>query len=338
MKDLSSRRKSGTWAWLGAAAALLLAWTDPQTVQTRQRFELFVVVDITQSMNTRDMRLPGAVGRDAGGDASRLGFVRAALQRALPALPCGSRVALGVFTEYRALPLLAPLEVCAHHEELLAAIERIDGRMAWASSSEVARGVESGLQVAHQLAGQPALVFVSDGHESPPLRGGQLPPMTLPAPLAGTAAGVVLGVGGDVPVPIPKIDPLGRVLGTWEADEVMQTDPMSLGRTAGGARQSLVNSDGSALEVFQASGQEHLSSLKEPHLRALAQAAGLEYRRLRDTADVSAALNASALARPVRSAVSWRWVPALAALLLLVWPFVRDVRDTVWHSRKDVRR
>jgi mxaL protein len=322
------------WAWLAAAALLLLALTDPQIMLTRQRFELFVVVDITQSMNTRDMSLPGA----AGADISRLAFTRAALQRAVAGLPCGSRVALGVFTEYRALPLLAPLEACAHHEELLAVIERIDGRMAWASSSEVARGVESGLQVAHQLAGQPALVFVSDGHESPPLRGGQLPSMTLPALLPGAAAGVVLGVGGDVPSPIPKIDPLGRVLGVWESDEVMQSDPMSLGRTVGGARQSLVNSDGSALQVYEASGQEHLSSLKEPHLRALAQATGLQYRRLRDVADLSAALRASALQRPVRSALSWRWLPALAALLLLAAPFVRDVLFA--HSqrkRKDLR-
>jgi mxaL protein len=304
----------GTWQWLGAALALLLAWADPQATLTRRRLELFMVVDITQSMNTRDMSL-------AGTDTSRLAFTLAALQRAVAALPCGSRVALGVFTEYRSLPLLAPLEVCAHHEELLAVIERIDGRMAWASSSEVARGVESALQVAQQLAGRPSLVFVSDGHESPPLRGGQLPTLELPA----LPSGIVLGVGGDLPAPIPKIDPLGRVLGIWEADEVMQSDPMSLGRTVGGARQSLVNSDGSALEVFQASGQEHLSSLKEPHLRELAQVAGLDYRRLRDVADLSAVLRESALARPVRSAVSWRWLPLLAALLLIVWPFVRDI-------------
>lgn len=317
---MTQRPGFGTLAWALAALLLVLASSDPQIMLTRQRYELFLVVDITQSMNTRDMAL-----RESGGarvETSRLAFTRAALAGALATLPCGSRVALGVFTEYRTLPLLAPLEVCAHHEALRATIERIDGTLAWASASEVSRGVESALQVASRLDGRPALVFVSDGHESPPLRFGRLPTLEWPAP---PLPGMVLGVGGDTPQRIPKLDPLGRVLGHWEADEVMQADPASLGRTVGGARQSLVDADGAPLEVDRSGGQEHLSSLKEPHLRALAQAAGLHYARLRDTRDLDTALRSAALERPLRSPVSWRWLPALLALALMVWPFVRDL-------------
>lgn len=302
-----------------AALALLLAWVDPALPRTQQRWQHVVFVDITQSMNARDMLLPVAGGGGARDLDSRLAFVRASLRRAFDELPCGSSVGLGVFTEYRALLLLAPLEVCAHYDELVGVSERIDGRMAWASSSEIARGVESAIKVADQVAGRPSVVFVSDGQEAPPLRGGVLPTIELPPR---PARGWVLGVGGDTPVPIPKLDPTGRSLGVWQAHEVMQSDPTSLGITPGGVRRDLVDADGRPVEVFAGSGLEHLSSLREPHLRAVAQAVGLGYRRLAAPGDLSAALRAPELSRPVRAAVSWRWLPLLLALAALLYPYL----------------
>jgi mxaL protein len=319
---MMQRLSPGTWPWLGAALALLIAWADPKGPTTQPLWQHVAVIDITQSMNTRDMQVPVAGGGAMVAD-SRLAFARHALQRALADLPCGSTLGLGVFTEYRALLLLAPLEVCSHYDELLAVIGRIDGRMAWASSSEVTRGVESALRVADYLAmkddaSAPSLIFITDGHESPPLRGGALPTIELPQR---PAPGWIAGVGGDAPMAIPKFDPAGRALGFWEPHEVMQTDGMSLGRTVGGAQQTLVEADGKPLEVFRGSGIEHLSSLKEQHLQRVAQATGLQYRRVVGAGDLSAMMRAQALARPVRASASWRWLPALAALLLLVWPF-----------------
>ena len=86
----------------------------------------------------------------------------------------------------------------------------------------------------------------------------------------------MLGVGGTALSPIPKFDPEGHLLGVWEADEVLQTDTYSAGRTIGGSRQTLVEADGRPVQAFQGSGTEHLSSLKEPHLQALARAGGPE--------------------------------------------------------------
>lgn len=319
---------SGLPLLVAAALLLLVAWADPKALRTQQRWHHIAFVDVTQSMNTLDMPQAGSAGSQSTATAalsadSRLAFTRRALQRALADLPCGSKLGLGIFTEYRSLLLLAPLEVCAHYEELFAVVERIDGRLAWASASEVSRGAASALQVASAVAGQPSVIFISDGHEAPPLRGSRLPELTLPEQ---PSPGWVIGVGGDVPTPIPKFDPIGRALGVWQADEVMQTDPASLGRTIGGAQQTLVDADGAPIEVQRGSGIEHLSSLKEPHLRALAQATGLQYQRLREPGDLSAALRAPQLARQVQAEASWRWLPALLALLLLVWPSLRRRR------------
>jgi mxaL protein len=321
---MTARLASGTAAWIVAALALALAWIDPKLPRTQQRWQHLVIVDITQSMNTRDMLLPVPGGGGARDFDSRLAFVRASLRRAFDDLPCGSSVGLGVFTEYRSLMLLAPLEVCGHYDELVGVSERIDGRMAWASSSEITRGAESAVNVADLAAGRPSVVFISDGQESPPLRGGVLPNIELPQR---PAAGWVAGVGGDTPTPIPKFDPVGRSLGFWQAHEVMQSDPASLGVTPAGVKQSLVDADGKPLQVFAGSGQEHLSWLREPHLRAVAKAVGLPYRRLREPGDLSAMLRADELSRPVRAPVSWRWLPLLVALGALLWPYTGAYRN-----------
>jgi mxaL protein len=46
-------------------------------------------------------------------------------------------------------------------------------------------------------------------------------------------AGLIGGVGELIPSPNPKLDPTGRPLGFWTADEVMQTDIHSQGRGGG---------------------------------------------------------------------------------------------------------
>jgi mxaL protein len=301
--------------WPLALAALLLAIAllSPRLPLPAQSWHHVVMVDITQSMNAVDM--PGGEGAVA-----RTEFVRRALRQAVTAMPCGSKLGLGVFTEYRALLLLTPLEVCSHYEELLAAIDRLDGRMAWAGASEVWRGLHSALKVVRDLPGSPSLVFVSDGHEAPPLRPDA--DTSADAALRGVR-GAIAGVGGTTPVPIPKFDVDGHRIGDWEAAEVMQTDSISLGRTIGGAAQSLVDADGRPVAVLAGSGIEHLSSRKGDHLQALAQGSGLAYRAIDGAGDLRALLRDPQLAQTVTAPREVRALPTALALLLLgaaLWP------------------
>jgi mxaL protein len=301
-----------------ALAALLLALSllSPRLPLPAPSWNHVVMVDITQSMNAVDMPWGEAT-------VARAEFVRRALRDAATALPCGSKLGLGVFTEYRSLLLLTPLEVCSHYEELLAAFDRLDGRMAWAGASEVWRGLHSAMKVVQGLPGSPSLVFISDGHEAPPLR-----PDTDLAPDDGLRGvrGAIAGVGGERPVPIPKFDVDGHRIGDWEADEVMQTDSVSLGRTIGGARQTLVDADGRPLAVLDGSGIEHLSSRREGHLQDLAQASTLAYRAIDRGEDLRALLLDPRLAQTVTAPRDVRALPMALALLLLaaaLWPRFR---------------
>jgi mxaL protein len=301
----------------GAALALAATFTGPGFQLERPRFEHVVVFDVTQSMNVQDELLDG---RPVG----RLAFARHALRRVIEALPCGSKLGWGIFTEYRAYLLFTPVEVCANRAELRATLDGIDSRMAWSGNSEVAKGLHSGIVIVKQLPGTPSLVFVTDGHEAPPLNARHRPAFD---DKPGEVAGLVVGVGALRPSPIPKSDPLGRPLGFWAADEVMQTDPRSQGRggSVGGEQMTEEGDAPPAVALGATPGSEHLSSLREAYLRLLAGENGLAFHRLRRAEDLAAALQAPALARPVPTRVDARVVLAALALALLL---------TLWLPRR----
>jgi mxaL protein len=308
---------------LATAALLLLACLlRPSLPVQRALFEHVVMIDITQSMNVADLQLDGQ-------PVSRLAYARAALRASLLQLPCGSRVGLGLFTEYRSFLLLAPVEVCDNLQELRSTLEHIDGRLAWTGNSEVAKGLISGIGIAAQLPGHPSLVFVTDGHEAPPLNPRHRQRLD---GKPGEVQGLVVGVGGLLPMPIPKTDPSGRPLGYWAADEVMQTDPRSQGRGGSVGGEAMAD-DGSGAPVPDAlrggaKGSEHLSSLREGYLRLLAGETGLAYLRLDGTEGLLRALTAETLARPVPAQADLRVPLALLALGLLAW---RHAPAALWR-------
>jgi mxaL protein len=289
--------------YLLLAACVMVALTAlrPAAKLPRETYGLLFILDITQSMNTRDMRIAGA-------PATRLAAAKAAVRQALADLPCGSEAGLGVFTEYRSFLLLAPVEVCSGYAELVATLERLDWRMGWAGASQVGKGLHFGLELARALEPRPALVFLTDGHEAPPVDPVTRYPVDNAPP---RVQGLIVGVGGDVLVPIPKFDMEGNDLGFWDEDEVRQLSvPAS---SAGNADEQMRAEAAQRLKL----GAEHLSSLKESHLRELASEAGIAFARLTSPESLLQALRRPELARSRPVDTDLRWALAAAALLAL---------------------
>ena len=276
-----------------AATLLLLACALPPIDVPRDTVDVVVVFDITQSMDVEDVELDGV-------RASRLAYARESARRALRTLPCGSRVGWAAFTEYRTLMLLAPIEVCGNYGDLLATLAHIDGRIRWGNASEISKGVFWAMRAARELDGKPSLVFVTDGQESPPLGESGAPLFDDLAP--GQIHGWLAGVGGAVPMPIPRSDAAGRIFGSWRAQDVIQRTP------AAGRPQS----------------HEQLSELDDGHLRALATQVGFDYATLSDPSSLAALLHDPRLARRVAVPTDLGWLPAVAALIALAWHFRPD--------------
>jgi mxaL protein len=313
-----------------AAMALAGCFLRPSLPMQRPQLELVVVLDITQSMNVPDQ------GED-GRTVSRLVHAKATLKRTLAELPCGSRLGWAFFTEYRSFLLATPVEVCEHQRELQGMLERIDGRMAWAGNSEVAKGLNSGLRIADTLESRPALVFVTDGHEAPPVNPRYRPTFTVER---GAVRGLIVGVGGDIALPIPKIDPSGQRLGDWRSDEVLQIDPRSLGRGGSVAGEQMVEPEGRKVAPLPGAtpGTEHLSALREDYLRLLASETALGYVRMSDARALQDALLAPELTRPVASRLDLRGPLAVMALLALLWPVADVLRTGRGWRRQPVAR
>jgi mxaL protein len=282
-----------------AAVLTAVALIAPHPVLPRRVFDGVVVLDITQSMNTLDSWVDGK-------PASRLAFAKARLRRALAQLPCGARLGWGVFTEYRSYVLLLPIEVCANYAELSATLDRIDNTMAWAGGSEISKGLMSALRISAHIPEHPAIVFFTDGHEAPPLPGDFAPVVPDDAT---NPHGLIVGVGGEALRPIPKFDPTGHPIGVWGPQDVMQAPPQPgwVEPTQPGPHDSKVQA-----------GTEHLSSLKQAHLRELAALTGLGYVRLEPSTDVAELLQDRRASRTRSVPADVRMPLAVASLLLLL--------------------
>lgn len=298
-------RKRSLWSLLAAAGLLAATFWRPTLTLQRDAFRYLFVFDITQSMNVADVR-----------GYSRLDFAKRAVRDGVTALPCGSRAGLALFAGHRVFALFTPVEVCAHYRELQTMIARIDWRMAWEARSEVAKGLLKSVELIGELDEDARLVFLSDGHEAPPLHP-EYRQRFRGEP--GAVKGVIAGVGALEPSPIPKYDFGNKLLGYWQAHEVMQIDTYSMGRFNTDVRNEAMSGvESGDIEARIRAGAEHLSALKERHLQTLAGETGLHYLRLASDADLAVRLRQADLAYRTSAATDMRWLLAALALALLI--------------------
>jgi mxaL protein len=307
------------WTLLAALACTVMAMFMPRVMLARDVYDLLVVVDITGSMNTRDMSLSGK-------PASRLDASKVELERLLASLPCQSRLGLGVFTERRSFLLFNPVEVCENFAPLETAIQSLDWRMAWEGDSMVAKGVYHAMSIAENLKAD--LVFVTDGHEAPPLPPGVGLPEFEGA--SGKVMGLLLGVGGKDKVPMPKFDDDGNEIGTYGAMDVPQEKHSGPPPPDAHLRPGY-HPKWAPFGTDVPNGDEHLSSVRSKHLAALAAKIGVAHADLIETNDLLGAISAHAHTRPVEVAVDIRPVPAALALALIFALYVGPEAMRAWR-------
>lgn len=281
------------WCLALACAALGLSLARPSLPLKRAVQRYLIVIDITQSMNTRDYHVEHL-------PSDRLGFVKATVRTVLHDLPCGSEIGLGLFTAQNTQVLFEPLEICEHFAIISDVLEHVDWRMAWAANSFITQGLFTGIR---EIVGRDPgirLAFFTDGQEFPPLAED---PDFRGEP--GLVRGLIVGVGGLQPMPIPRLDRENRPQGFWEYVDLRDFLPPS-----------------ESTKRRTASSNYYLSWLHEQRLRELASTTGLAYHRLQSPAGLSAALRSPELAMERRVAVDVRWLLALLALVLMLWPYL----------------
>ncbi|PHS25871.1 MAG: MxaL protein [Methylophaga sp.] len=295
--NLSYQQRIITSALAMIVAVILIAaalWF-PKTDRTIEVMDILFVLDITQSMDVEDAEV-------AGEQVSRLTWAKDYTQKTLVDLPCGSHVGLAVFSEYRSLVLINPVEVCANYHDLKQMIAKINGSMAWALSSEVSKATFEAIKSAKLIEPNPSIVFITDGHESPPLH------KTLFAKFRGKpgeVAGVFVGVGGNDLLAIPKHSLEGEDLGVWQVNDVLHQDVYSSGRGEFQEQHALK------------AKTEHLSSQKKVHIKRLALMVGFDYI-LSPSSPKPLIKKIKAVANTHDQVVNYSWAPWFAGLALLL--------------------
>ncbi len=301
------------WPWLVAAFVLIGVAAGLSTFRVPQAtFRYLFVIDITQSMNVADIDYEGT-------PTSRLEFAKIAVAEAIGELPCGSEAGLAIFSAHRTFVFFTPVEVCEHYDALHGMLRKINWRMAWEARSEIAKGLYSAMHAALHSDKDTHVVFLSDGHEAPPLHAEIRPSLDLEP---GSVRGFVGGIGGPVPVPIPRLDADNRIVGYWSHDEVMQIDVYSTGRAGTQQGEGMVGINMVDLSRRIALGQEHLSALHESYLQDLAVMSGLDYFHVDTVEDFLRSLKRDTYGRRTAVATDLGWIPATLAFALLLYCFI----------------
>lgn len=293
------------WLLAAALALVVAALFVPRVTLTRNAYDAMAFVDVTASMNTRDTKLHEE-------PASRLDFAKDRLTGLIAQLPCQSKIGLGIFTARRVFVLVEPIEVCENFSSLDSAIEALDWRMAWEGDSYVALGVHDALAVAMPLGA--SLLFFTDGHEAPPLPWTGIPAFE---GKPGEVPGLLVGVGGKTLVPLPKFDDSGREIGTLSATDVLQENRSGQPPPDASSRPGW-HPKWAPFGDMPIDNNEHMTSVKEDHLEAIAAQTGLTYVHLGSAGALVQDLEEIAPPRKVRVAADVRAYPAGLALLLLV--------------------
>ncbi|HPG89447.1 MAG TPA: VWA domain-containing protein [Hyphomicrobium sp.] len=288
---------------VGATLAALVAAIGFAYQRQQAVVDAVAFVDVTGSMNARD-----GAGPDAG--RTRIDAAQAAIRDLAQRLPCGSRLGLGIFSERRAFLLFGPADVCQNYAAFDGALAELDWRMAWEGDSYVSKGLYDAIAIAGSLKSN--VIFLTDGQEAPPLPASGVPDFE---GKPGDVKGLVIGVGGNAKVPIPKFDDDGREIGVYVAGDVPNANHHGLpgkGMESNAGWHPRNAPFGG--EIVQ--GDEHLTSMRSAHLKDLAARTGLTFVGLSTESSLSPMLLSHAALRTVTVTSSASIFPATLALLL----------------------
>ena len=283
-----------------ALLLLLMALFRPTVPVQRDIHTYLLVVDITQSMNAEDMRLDGK-------KASRIAYTRRLLHNTIASMPCGTRVGVALFAGVVVSTIFHPVEACASFDAIQDTVEHIEWRQAWHGNSRLGFGMLSASAALKALSEPARVVFFTDGEEAPLLHAFNRADLSN---WQGGSGWLLVGIGGDTPTPIPKMDENNKVIGYW-SENTYQLEPgiaQVSDETRGRRDDSVATQD----------YERYLSVLDEKYLQSLAKEIKARYIRGDSTQAVLAAVKQQPPARRDRAPFGIESLLAALAGLLLV--------------------
>ena len=295
----------------GACLLLLVAAMRPSLPLKRDIHTYLLVADITQSMNVEDMALHGK-------KASRMAYTRQLLHDAVASMPCNTRVGIALFAGVYVSTIVHPVEVCGSFDALQDTIAHLEWRQAWHGNSRLGFGMLSATAALKALSEPAQVVFFTDGEETPRLHAFNRANLDN---WQGGKGWLLVGIGGDTPTVVPKLDENNKVLGYW-SNNTYQLEP--------GIAQVSTETRGARDDAVATQEHERMySKLDEEYLVWLAKQVQANYIRGDQMPKVLSAMRAMPPVR--RGTAPWPldWLLALLGGTLLLAAYF----PVAWQAR-----
>ncbi|MCB5189364.1 VWA domain-containing protein [Methylobacillus arboreus] len=278
-----------------ALLLLLIAAFKPSIPVPRNIYSTMLVIDISQSMNTK-----GMVWR--GEDISRLEYTKHLAHQLVASMPCGSRVSLAFFSGLSVAALYTPIEVCENYAAIQDTIARTEWRQAWSGNTRLREGVDSLGRLLRTMPEPTQAIFFTDGEEAPRLHAFNTRELSN---FQKVGDWLLVGIGSKQPHPIPKYDENNKLLGYWSAENfVLQPGVAQISQQNLGTRDK-----GTATTE----NDRYQSTLDEEYLLELSDEIGAAYVNGDRFEDVKAAMHKLKPSRRDFAPMHIDWLLALVA-------------------------
>ena len=283
-----------------AALILLIAVLFHPTIPLKRDLHNYLfVVDVTQSMNTEDMRVNGEA-------VSRLAYTRELLKDTVAQLPCGTNISMSVFSAESVALLYTPIEVCKNYDAIQDNVAHLEWRMAWRGNSRLRFGMQSVSAILSSLDAPVQVIFITDGDEAPKLNATNKTDLS---EWQGGQDWLVVGVGSDEPTPIPKLDSENKVLGYWAYSNSIMAPSQVISEDSVGTRDGSI-----ATEDYN----RYLSKLEDAYLQELSSEIGAKYIRATSAEKLLNAMNTQKPAGYDTTRFPIDWLLILAAICMML--------------------
>ena len=187
---------------------LILGLINPKVTIERDIHNYIFVVDISQSMLTKDMSIEGK-------EVSRLDYSKKLLQGIMDQLPCKTNVSIGMFAGVSVAATYTPINICDNYSAVNSTIQHLDWRSVWSGNSRIREGLSNLARLIRSFPQSARVVFLTDGEEAPRLHTFNTRDLSK---FQGEADWLMVGIGSEEGSAIPKYDSENQLIGFWSVD------------------------------------------------------------------------------------------------------------------------
>lgn len=199
------KQQRDTLLLFGALFLLIVALFRPTLPIKHNIYTYLLIADISQSMNAIDMRIDG-------NPVSRITYTKKLLREITNALPCDTKVSIGVFAGVSVAAMYEPIEICTNFSAIQDTIDHLDWRMGWSGNSRFRESLYSTAKIIRSFPEPAQVVYITDGEEAPTLHTFNTKDLST---FQGGDGWLFVGVGSEKGVAIPKLDSKNQLIGYW---------------------------------------------------------------------------------------------------------------------------